>query len=69
MSPQDLSRVTWRKSSRSSPDYQCTMCAFLPDGSVAVKDSKLGDNSPILTFTRAEWLAFIEGAKAGEFDI
>ena len=38
------------------------------DGIVAVRDSKLGDASPILRFTRAEVAAWLAGAKAGEFD-
>lgn len=33
-----------------------------------VRDSKLGDDSPVLRYTEKEWQAFIAGVKAGEFD-
>lgn len=32
-----------------------------------VRDSKLGDASPILKFDEEEWLAFSRGVVAGEF--
>ena len=35
---------------------------------VQVRDTKDGQNTT-LTFTTGEWHAFIEGAKAGEFDV
>ena len=35
---------------------------------VAMRDSKLGDASPILHFTPTEMKAMLDGAKAGEFD-
>jgi len=35
---------------------------------VAVRDSKLGDASPILHFTAAEMQAMLAAAQAGEFD-
>jgi hypothetical protein len=34
---------------------------------VAVRDSK-HPNGPVLTYTAAEWYAFLDGAKKGEFD-
>lgn len=37
-------------------------------GAVQVRDSKNPDG-PVLTFTPAEWTAFVAGAKAGEFDL
>ncbi len=36
---------------------------------VSVKDTKLGAESPILHFTREEWIAFVRGVKCGEFDL
>lgn len=36
---------------------------------IAVRDSKLGSDSPILTFDRAEWGAFIQAAKSGQYDV
>ena len=38
------------------------------DDAVLVRDSKV-DGGPVLTYTREEWATFLEGAKAGEFDV
>jgi hypothetical protein len=35
---------------------------------VLIRDSKLGDASPVLSFTRAEWDAFTAGVRDGQFD-
>jgi hypothetical protein len=62
-------RVTggvWRKSTRSNGQGQCVEVAEMND-SVAVRDSK-DPEGPVLVFTPMEWRAFVEGAKAGEFD-
>ncbi len=58
----------WLKSTRSGDAGACTMCMRLEDGSTAVKDSKDPDG-PALTFDASQWRAFIEGVKAGEFDL
>ena len=61
-------RLVWRKSARSnSSGGNCVEVAPLPDGGMAVRDSKDPDG-PVLTFTAAEWAAFIGGVKDGEFD-
>lgn len=60
--------LTWRKSSYSTGDTnggECVELASLPGGGVAVRDSKLGDQSPVITFTQAELRAFVLGVKAG----
>lgn len=61
-------RLSWFKSSYSSGNGQCVLCARLPDGGMAVQDSKR-PASPVLTFTSAEWQAFTAGVRAGEFDL
>lgn len=66
MSEVDLSRLRWFKSSRSSANSQCCLCARLDDGGMALMDSKDPDGG-ILTFSRNEWQAFIGGVKLGEF--
>lgn len=62
----DLSALTWRRS---------TWCAAAncvevsnADGAVAVRDSKRTDGA-VLVYTSDEWRAFVQGVKAGEFDI
>ncbi len=58
--------IAWVKSSDSFSNGNCVEVA--EDGSrVLVRDSKHPDG-PVLAFTRAEWEAFLEGAKGGEFD-
>jgi hypothetical protein len=45
----------------------CVEAAVLPDGAVAVRDSK-DRNKPPHIFTPEEWTAFIAGVKDGDFD-
>jgi hypothetical protein len=62
-----MTEPVWRTSSFTHSD-NCVEVADLGDGLVGVRDDKLGDDSPVLSFTRAEMAAFLAGAKAGEFD-
>lgn len=39
------------------------------DTVVVMRDSKLGDASPKLVFTPGEWGTFLDGARAGEFNL
>lgn len=57
---------TWRTGCGS--DGPCVEVAQGPDGWRAVRDSKLGAHSPVLTFDAAEWAAFASGLRAGIFD-
>jgi hypothetical protein len=67
MRASELRDVRWVKSSRSGPTGgNCVEAAFLPDGAVAVRNSRDPDG-PALVFTAAEWDAFIGGAADGEF--
>ena len=63
----ELGRVVWRKSAASNPNGDCVELALLPAGAVAVRNSR-GPHGAALIYTRAEIAAFLEGAKAGEFD-
>jgi hypothetical protein len=36
---------------------------------VLVRDSKLGEESPVLVFDKKEWGTFLEGVKRGLFEI
>lgn len=65
---------SWFKSSFSA---EGTCCVEVRSGNdvVYVRDSKHGRQyggdvvGTVLSFTREEWRAFVEGAKAGEFDL
>ena len=62
-----LAEVTWQKSQQSNPNGACVEVALLPDGEIAVRNSRF-PTGPALVYTRAEKAAFLAGAKAGEFD-
>jgi hypothetical protein len=56
----------WRTSDRSGGNGACVEVRQI-DGCVEVRDSK-DRFGPVLTFSPAEWLAFVDGARKGEFD-
>jgi Domain of unknown function (DUF397) len=58
---------TWVKSSLSAANGSCVEIADLDDGIIGVRDSK-DKSGPILRFTAAEWAAFVDGVRKGEFD-
>ncbi|AGL20852.1 DUF397 domain-containing protein [Actinoplanes sp. N902-109] len=64
----DLSHAHWKKSTRSGIDSNCVEVTTNLPAAVAVRDTKNRQGGTLL-FTHAEWQAFIEGAKAGEFDL
>lgn len=62
-----ITGARWMKSTRSGPTGgNCVEVAFLPDGEVAMRNSRQPDG-PALVFTRGEWDAFLGGARDGEF--
>ena len=58
---------TWIKSSLSFANGNCVEVADLPDGTVGIRNSRDTDG-PVLRFTPDEWVAFLAGARRGEFD-
>jgi hypothetical protein len=74
----------WRKSSHSggngcvevgvartsshSQENGCVEVEGLPEGWVAVRDTKDRDG-PMLRFSPVEWEAFLKGVRSGEFDL
>lgn len=68
---QNDAHVQWRKSSFSggggSTGGDCVETAALPDGRIAVRNSKHPE-AGVVFFTRAEIDAWLKGVKAGEFD-
>jgi Domain of unknown function (DUF397) len=65
----DLSRAIWQKSTYSgSNGGQCVEVARNLPGIVAVRDSKDPDG-PRLVVTPAEWRAFRDGVRRGEFSL
>ena len=68
MQAEDIARVTWRKSSLSTYNGSCVEIARLTNDRIGVRDTKDQGAGPVLAFTQNEWIAFLAGAKAGEFD-
>jgi hypothetical protein len=57
----------WIKSSLSSYNGNCVEVAGLADNIIRVRDSK-NPRGGMLSFTIAEWDAFVGGVRSGEFD-
>jgi hypothetical protein len=67
MSEHDTSGAKWI-TSRACNNSACVQVAHLAGGMVAIRDSK-DVTKPAHIFDGSEWAAFVEGVKAGEFDI
>ena len=63
----DPSTLVWQKSSLTANNGQCFELAPLPNGGVAVRDSKNPGHGH-LCFTAGEWAAFKGGITKGDFD-
>lgn len=63
----DTDGLQWRKAAASGGNGACVELAPGGSGAVFLRDSK-DPHGAVLTFTRKEIAAFLDGAKAGEFD-
>lgn len=59
-----LTPAVWRKSSHSGNDGACVEVASASPGRL-VRDSKLGERSPVLSVPVAEFGAFLDAVRAG----
>jgi hypothetical protein len=67
MPAERIEGAVWRKSARSNPYGNCVEVAALPDGGVAMRNSRHPDG-PALVYTRDEIVAFLGGVRDGDFD-
>ena len=66
LSEVERANLAWLKAQASTHNGQCIEIASAP-GKIAIRDSKDPDG-PILVYTSAEFNAFLDGARNGEFD-
>ncbi|MFD4117531.1 DUF397 domain-containing protein [Streptomyces niveus] len=62
-----ITGVAWVKARASMGDGNCVEVAELSGGELAMRNSRFPEG-PALVFTRKEMAAFVDGAKAAEFD-
>jgi Domain of unknown function (DUF397) len=67
MQDYDISSASWITSRRCN-NSACVQVAHLPDGMVALRDSK-DTGKPAHIFDSEEWAAFVAGVRAGDFDL
>ena len=66
--PADQLPVTaWRKSRASNPSGSCVEVARLPDGAIAIRDSRL-PSGPALIYSGAAMTAFLTKVKNATLD-
>jgi len=63
----DISELAWRRASRCS-NSGCVE-VLITEHWVVVRDSKRLPDLSALIFDHEEWQAFLDGVKAGEFDL
>jgi Domain of unknown function (DUF397) len=66
LSEAERASLAWLKAQCSTVNGQCVEIASIA-GKIAIRDSK-DPNGTILVYTSAEFRAFLDGARNGEFD-
>lgn len=61
--PVGLEGAVWRKSSWSAYNGNCVEVARLPQGMIAVRDSKDASCGRVLAFEAAAWRSFVASVK------
>jgi len=64
-----MERNVWRKAAASGSNGGQCVEVMITDRAVKVRDSKDAAAGPVHVYTHAEWTAFLDGAKKGEFDL
>ena len=65
MADSEQARISWRKSTASTSG-NCAEVAF--DGESVLMRHSQDPSGPVLTFSLAEWAAFLTGVRRDEFD-
>ena len=68
VTPSEVSQACWQKSTFSSMNGSCVEVSRLRADRIGVRDTKDDGTGPVLVFTGPEWVAFLAGAKEGQFD-
>lgn len=63
----EVGKACWIKASASTGNGACVETASVRPDEILVRNSR-DREGPVLAFTKAEWVAFVAGVKAGEFD-
>jgi Domain of unknown function (DUF397) len=63
-----MSTTSWRKASASGTNGGSCVEVRRHNGRIEVRDTKDGRRGPVLRFTPGEFVAFLHGARRGEFD-
>ncbi|MEV4414830.1 DUF397 domain-containing protein [Catellatospora sp. NPDC049609] len=61
----DSGRVEWRIGTYCDT----SACVEVGIGEDGIRVRRARTDGPVVVFTRAEWAAFLQSAKAGEFDL
>lgn len=66
----EVARPEWRKAAASGSSSGCVeVRGWYRQATIGVRDSKLGDSSPVLEVGAESFAAFIGAAKSGAYDL